>query len=57
MLVIDVGWNQRHRIADHPDGHPHQVGPGYSGHHHKCPHFHVYDKKGKTIAIVTYRRS
>ena len=49
-------WNTDHRIEDHPDGHPHQIGPGFPD-DHKCPHFHVYDKNGTTVAKIIYRRS
>ena len=44
------GWNPSHRIEDHPDGHP---GPGES---HECPHIHVYDAEGRTIAKIRYKR-
>jgi RHS repeat-associated protein len=47
------GWNRLHRIEDHPEGHSHLPGEA----HHDCPHIHVYDKDGKTIAIITYKRS
>ena len=32
-------------VFDHPDGHPHEVGPGYPPHHAE-PHVHATDKNG-----------
>ncbi|TQV65786.1 RHS repeat-associated core domain-containing protein [Aliiroseovarius halocynthiae] len=50
-LGYSCSWNTQHRIEDHPDGHPDMPGG-----HHDCPHIHVYDFFGRTIAIITYKR-
>lgn len=46
------GWNNKNRIEDHPEGHPHLPGEQ----HHNCPHLHVYGKNGETLAIIKYKR-
>jgi hypothetical protein len=39
-------------VFDHPDGHPHQVGPQHPP-HHASPHVHAVNAQGEEL-IVTY---
>ena len=43
------------RIEDHPDGHPHQMGSEFPG-HHDCPHLHVYGPGGRDLGVIPYNR-